>query len=428
MKKAFINRRKEKLEFEIPSHWNLLTLAEFVDHEPKPNIRAIARDSILHPVSSPPLFELVSDEDTIAIILEDLSRVSPKKEVLGELLKILEEMAIPDEQITVVMALGTHRGLTREEMEGAFGKSLVDRYLFVNHDCLAPDLVPVGKLRSGRPVKINPVVHRATFKIGIGSIFPHPMNGFGGGGKILFPGVADFDSILEHHLKYAFRPASNLGLTTGNPFYEEVMTQAKAAKLDFIINSVLDHNDRLYDIVAGRLLEAHQAGISICKKILSKPFERKSDLTVISSFPYTEGTQIMKPFAPATMITKIGGCVILVAECTVPLPEQYLSGCETFRKKHSQNLREAVIHLFDNNQRILEDDAPEFNMSMAQALLAQSDFRIILVTDDISEDQVQSIGFQYAPDLPAAIEIAKGYCPTPDVHVIPSGGVILPVF
>jgi nickel-dependent lactate racemase len=254
------------------------------------------------------------------------------------------------------------------------------------------------------------------------------MNGFGGGGKILFPGVADFDSILEHHLKYAFRPASNLGLTTGNPFYEEVMTQAKAAKLDFIINSVLDHNDRLYDIVAGRLLEAHQAGISICKKILSKPFERKSDLTVISSFPYTEGTQIMKPFAPATMITKIGGCVILVAECTVPLPEQYLSGCETFRKKHSQNLREAVIHLFDNNQRILEDDAPEFNMSMAQALLAQSDFRIILVTDDISEDQVQSIGFQYAPDLPAAIEIAKGYCPTPDVHVIPSGGVILPVF
>jgi nickel-dependent lactate racemase len=428
MKKAFVNRRKERLEFEIPSHWNLLTLAEFVDHEPKPNIRAIARDSILHPVSSPPLFELVSDEDTIAIILEDLSRVSPKKEVLGELLKILEEMAIPDEQITVVMALGTHRGLTREEMEGAFGKSLVDRYLFVNHDCLAPDLVPVGKLRSGRPVKINPVVHRATFKIGIGSIFPHPMNGFGGGGKILFPGVADFDSILEHHLKYAFRPASNLGLTTGNPFYEEVMTQAKAAKLDFIINSVLDHNDRLYDIVAGRLLEAHQAGISICKKILSKPFERKSDLTVISSFPYTEGTQIMKPFAPATMITKIGGCVILVAECTVPLPEQYLSGCETFRKKHSQNLREAVIHLFDNNQRILEDDAPEFNMSMAQALLAQSDFRIILVTDDISEDQVQSIGFQYAPDLPAAIEIAKGYCPNPDVHVVPSGGVILPVF
>jgi len=427
MKKAYVKRQKERLEFEIPSHWNMLTFAEFVDHEPKTNVRSIARESILHPVSSPPLTELVSDKDTIAIIVEDLSRVSPKKEVLGELLKILEEMAIPDEQITVVMALGTHRGLTREEMEGAFGKSVVDRYRFVNHDCLASDLVPVGKLRSGRPVKINPVVYQASFKLGIGSIFPHPMNGFGGGGKILFPGIADFDSILEHHLKYAFRPASDLGLTTGNPFYEEVMALAKAAKLDFIINSVLDHNDRLYDIVAGPPLEAHQAGISICKKILSKPFERKSDLTVISSFPYTEGTQIMKPFAPATLITKGGGCVILVAECTVPLAEQYLSGCEAFRKKHSQNLREAVIRQLDNNQRILEDGAPEFNMSMAQALLAQSDFRVILVTGDMSEDQVKSIGFEYAPDLQTAFEMAKGYCPNPDVHVVPSGGVILPV-
>jgi nickel-dependent lactate racemase len=428
MKKAYVKYRKERVEFEIPSHWNLLTLAEFDDHESKKNVRSIVRESLIHPISSPPLKELVSDKDTIAIIVEDLSRVSPKKEVLGELLKTLDEIAIPDDQITVVMALGTHRGLTRKEMEDAFGASIVKRYRIINHDCLAPDLVAVGKLRSGRTVKINPVVHRAAFKIGIGSIFPHPMNGFGGGGKILFPGVSDFDSILEHHLRYAFRPASDLGLTDGNPFYEEVMALAKAAKLDFIINSVLDHNDHLYDIVAGPPLDAHRAGALICKQILSKQFEKKSDLTVISSFPYTEGTQIMKPLAPATLITKVGGCVILVASFTVPLAEQYLSGCKAFRENHGfDNLREAVIRQLDSNQRILADGAPEFNMSMAQALLAQSDFRIILVTDDMSEDQVARIGFQYAPDIQTAFELAREYCPRPDVHVVPSGGVILPV-
>jgi nickel-dependent lactate racemase len=405
----------------------MLTLADFVDHEPKSNIRSIARESILHPISSPLLTEIISDKDTIAIIVEDLTRVSPKKEVLSELLTILEEMAIPDEHITVVIGLGTHRGLTQEELKGAFGKRVVERYRFVNHDCLASDLVPVGKLRSGRPVKINPAVHHATFTIGIGSIFPHPMNGFGGGGKILFPGVADFDSILEHHLKFAFRPASDLGLTIGNPFYDDVMALAEAAKLDFIINSVLDHNDQLFDIVAGRVLETHQTGISICKKILTQSFEMKSDLTVISSFPYTEGTQIMKPFAPATLITKKGGCVVLVAECTVPLSDEYLSGCEVFRQKHPDNLREAVIRQFDNNQRILENGVPELNMSMAQALLAQSDFRVILVTDDLSEDEVKRIGFKHASSIETAIEIAKEYCSHPNVHVVPSGGVILPV-
>jgi nickel-dependent lactate racemase len=428
MQKAYVRRGSERLEFAVPPHWNMLTLAEFADHEPRVDVRAIARRAIHHPVAASPLSGQVSSEDSVAIIIEDLSRVSPKKEVLAELLSILEEIGVADDRIVIVIGLGTHRGLTREEMEGAYGKSAVERYRFLNHDCLEADLVPVGKLRTGREVRINAAVHRADFTIGIGSIFPHPMNGFGGGGKILFPGVADFDSILEHHLRYAFRPSSDLGLTEGNPFYEEVMELAKTAKLDFIINSVLDHNDRLYDIVAGPTLEAHQAGISICRKILSKPFAGKSDLTVISSFPYSEGTQIMKPFAPASIITKRGGCVILVAECTVPLAEQYLAGCEAFREKHGSNLREAVIRQLDGNRRILEDGAPEFNMSMAQALLAQSDFRVILVTDDISPDQVRRIGFRHAPDIQAAFEMARGYCAHPDVHVVPSGGVILPVF
>lgn len=79
MKKAYVRLRKERLEFEIPPHWNMLTLAEFVDHKPRSNVRSIARESIFHPRSSPPLTEMVSEKDTIAVIVEDLTRVSRKK-------------------------------------------------------------------------------------------------------------------------------------------------------------------------------------------------------------------------------------------------------------------------------------------------------------------------------------------------------------
>ena len=123
---------------------------------------------------------------------------------------------------------------------------MIDRYEFVNHDCHATDLMPVGRLKTGREVKINRKVHEATFRIGIGSIFPHPMNGFGGGGKILFPGVSDFDSIREHHLKYTFHEGTGLGKTKGNIFYEQVCAIARSAKLDYIINSVLDQKDQVY--------------------------------------------------------------------------------------------------------------------------------------------------------------------------------------
>ena len=89
--------------------------------------------------------------------------------------------------------------------------------------------------------------------------------------------------------------------------------------MNFIVNSVLDHNDILYEVVCGEPVAAHQAGIAISRRILSMPFKGKSDVTIISSFPYTEGTQIMKPMAPASEITRLGGTVILAADCSVPL-------------------------------------------------------------------------------------------------------------
>lgn len=82
-------------------------------------------------------------------------------------------------------------------------------------DCHAPDLVPIGRLGDGTEVRNNRLAHAADFRLGIGSIFPHPLNGFGGGGKILFPGIADYDSIFTHHLRHAFRGGFALGVLAG---------------------------------------------------------------------------------------------------------------------------------------------------------------------------------------------------------------------
>jgi nickel-dependent lactate racemase len=212
----------------------------------------------------------------------------------------------------------------------------------------------------------------------------------------------------------------------GNPFYEEVSALSKAAGLNFILNGILDHNDRLYDLVSGDPTEAHRAGIDICKGIISRTFQKKADLTVISAFPYTEGPQIMKPLAPASMITKEGGCIIVFAHCTSPLPDAYIKGCERIRQEYGENLRESIFGLFDKNQRLLEGSSPEFNMSMTQALLGQDRFKVILVTEDIPRDSVERLGFLFAEDLDQAFSLAATFNPRPEVHIVPSGGVILP--
>ena len=350
----------------------------------------------------------------------------PKKRVLKTLLEELGKAQVPKENISIIVSLGTHRALSIEELIDNYGEEVVEQYSIENHDCQAPDLVPVAKLKSGTVVKINKKVHDATFKIGIGSIFPHPMNGFGGGGKILFPGVSNFDAILEHHLRYSFRGGAILGKLGGNPFYEEVSALSKEAGLNFILNSVLDHNDLLYDLVSGDPVEAHQAGSNMCKEIVSRTFQKKADLTVTSAFPYTEGLQIMKPLAPASMITKKGGCIILLAYCTSPLPEVYIKACERIRQEYRGNIRESIFDLFDKNQRLFEGSSPEFNMSMTQALLGQDRFNVILVTEEIPRDSVERLGFLFAEDLNQAFSMAATFNSKPDVHIIPSGGVILP--
>ena len=426
MLNLFIRYQGKKTPIHLPKNWKLLTFAAFEDHSEKRDVETMTRQALQNPTQSQSLMDRLSPSDTVAIIIEDQTRSSPKKEVLMSLLGILAEAGVPDSHISIIIALGTHRQLTADEIADVYGKETANRYTIINHDCYALDLVPIGKLQSGTQVGINPRVYEASFTIGIGSIFPHPMNGFGGGCKILFPGVADFNAILEHHLKHSFRNGSELGQINGNPFHEEVCSLAKAGGLDFIINSVLDHNDKLYDVVCGDPIEAHLAGVKICQTIISKRFERQADVTIITAFPYSEGPQIMKPFAPASMVTKNGDFIILCADLTSPLPPIFIKAIEDFRKKYSPHLQQAVFNHFDRNERILEEASPELNMAMAQLLMALDQFRVILVTEDIDKDTVDRLGLIYAKDIEDAFMIVEPYYPTPDVHVIPAGGVIIP--
>jgi nickel-dependent lactate racemase len=428
MSNAFIIRRGQKSSFEIPPEWKPLTFAKFDEHFSQKAVRELTKKALKSPVHSKALKDSLSTSDKIAIIVEDLTRASPKKLILDTLLDELDAVGIPNENICVIIALGTHRALTPEELISTFGRKLLDRYEFVNHDCHASDLVPVAKLKTGRAVKINRKVHDATFRIGIGSIFPHPMNGFGGGGKILFPGVADFDAIREHHLTYTFHEGTGLGKIEGNVFYEQVCAIARSAKLDYIINSILDQKDQVYDLVSGDPVQAHLAGIEKSRGIICQKFPKKSDLTIITSFPYAEGPQIVKPLAPAAMVTKVGGCIILAADCEGNLPDAFVDSFERFHSRYGKNLLGGVLDHFENNRLIMEEGAIDFNMALGMTLAIQHRFEIVLVSKDIERKTGEKMGFMYAQDLQEAINLSKAICPSnPEVHIIPSGGVILPV-
>jgi hypothetical protein len=422
----YVHYRGGRLSFSLPPGWRLGTLARgpAVDRPPDP--AELTRRALDHPIGAPRPADRVRPSDRAAVIVEDLTRASPKSRILPVVLDELKQAGLDPDRVTVVIALGTHRPLTDSELTDHFGPVIQAGYRVVNHDCHAPDLVEISRLPGGWPVKVHPAVAQADLVIGLGSIFPHPMNGFGGGGKILFPGVADFDAIRRHHMALTFADGSEIGRLSGNPFYETIR-DVTTERLDFIVNTVLDTQDRAVDMVAGHPVQAHLAGVEKCRPHITERFDQPADLVITSSFPYNEGPQIVKALAPAAMAAKPGAPIVLAADLIAPPPDFFVAAFESFHQNHGRDLAGAVIDRFRSNRLILDIGVLDLNMALGMTLRLQAQHPMVLMSGDIGAGEARRMGFGHAPDMESVWAAVENRLPRdPLVHVIPSGGVILP--
>ena len=158
------------------------------------------RDSLRHPIGSRPLLDCVKPDGTIVIIVSDITRAVHTDRMLRAIASELEEAGISDDQITVLVALGTHRQQTEEETAAVCGKDMVRRLNVVQHDCHDDSqLVSVGTTSYGNDVRLNCLAVEADTVILTGAISFHDMAGFGGGRKAVLPGIAGYDTTQVCH-------------------------------------------------------------------------------------------------------------------------------------------------------------------------------------------------------------------------------------
>ena len=423
----FLYSGEKKQTFTIPPKWAILEHTRISEGMPTASVNDLTRGALAAPVGSPPLCELAEKNTEVAILVDDPSRATPVDQMLPPVLSELLLAGVNREHITIVVALGTHRFASQEDLEAKVGKSVLQEYRVVQHDCHADNLVPIGKLLTGGEVAIDPFVARAQLKIGIGSIFPHPMNGFGGGAKILYPGVADFASISEHHFHYTPEPGCVLGHTETNPFYHDVCRMAEAAGLNFIVNCIYDAREHVVDMVAGHCEKAHREGIEKSKKNYAFHMKEAADVTLVSADPYIEGPQITKPIIPASlMTTKPGGAVILLARCPNGMPEAMLQSFDKIFEARPEHAGRFAVNAFKTS-RAMAEGAIDFNCAIFFALVCASRTRIIIVSDDLDEPSVNRLGFQYAPSLQAAVDQEQAKQPKATANIFPLGGLLLPL-
>ncbi len=285
--------------------------------------KAAVLDALQNPIGSQPLLERISPDAKICIAFTDITRATPNDRIIPWL---LEHLGGPNDNITLLNQLGTHRPNTREELETMLTPEVVANYRVLNHEPENPKaLVQVGTTADGTPALLNRHIVEADLRIITGFIEPHFFAGFSGGVKGIMPGCAGLETVMSNHgAKNIGDPQATFGVTEGNPLWEELRDIALKTGPSFLLNVTLNEQRDITNVFAGDIIEAHKTGCVFVKKSAMQPVEQPFDIVVTTNSGYPLDLNLyqgVKGMSAGARVLKEGGTLILAAECREGVPD-----------------------------------------------------------------------------------------------------------
>ena len=308
------------------------------------DLRSSISEAISNPIGCRPLHELVRPGMKVVIVADDITRATPRDKIIPILLDELNRAGVPDKDVTVVIALGTHRYMTDDEILRCFGEEVVRRVKVVNHEWMdRSKLVYVGTTKSGTPVYVNKLVYEADFVIGVGSIIPHLFAGYGGGAKIIQPGVCSEETTAYTHLLAALEDPLKLLGDPENVVRKEMEEVADVVGLDFIVNVVFNGRGEVVKVVAGDMRKAFREGVKVAEKIYKREIPELADIVIVNTYPAViDYWQSIKGFIHAQLGVKEGGTVILYTDCPDGISPTHRKTFEKYSKATPHELERVI--------------------------------------------------------------------------------------
>ena len=258
---------------------------------PLADIRAALWASLDAPIDSAPLCERAKAGDTVALVVSDMTRFWMRQDlVVPHLVDYLaERCGVREEDITIVIANGTHIGGDEQELRTLVTDAVYDRVKVKNHDCEAKDLVYLGTTPHGTPVSIDRTAAEADLVVCLGAVTHHVMAGFGGGRKSILPGISGRETIFHNHAfsldaaQLRSNPAIGNGVLKGNPLHEDMCEAAGLVKNLFIVNLVMNAQMQLAAILSGHYLTSWEAACRMVDRIYQVDVPEKADVIVAAA-------------------------------------------------------------------------------------------------------------------------------------------------
>lgn len=290
------------------------------------DIVAATLAAVRAPIASQPLQKVVQRGDKVAVIVSDITRLVRTAEFLPVIISEINAAGVPDADITIVIATGTHRAHTKAEDITVCGAEIAQRIKIHQHDCRNNDeLVDFGVTSFGTPVQIDSCVAKADKVILTGAVSLHPMAGFGGGRKAVMPGVAGYDTIMHNHAM-ALAPQvgagcnqlCETGLLADNPLHEDMVEATAKLAPAFLVNMVFTPEGELHEVVAGHWYKAWEKGCQDLVNMAGVTIQEQADVVFASAGGSPKDMnlyQSCKAHMNAIFAVKQGGIMILTLEC-----------------------------------------------------------------------------------------------------------------
>ncbi|CDF04826.1 putative uncharacterized protein [Megasphaera elsdenii CAG:570] len=412
---------KEKIKLELPEEQVAGVLVSHAHEYKAPKSEAeLVADALANPIGSPKLSDLAKGKKNCVIISSDHTRPVPSHVIMPQLLAELRK-GNPDIDITILIATGMHRATTKEELIAKYGKEIAEHEKFVIHVSRNDeDMVSIGTLPSGGDCRINKLAANADLLISEGFIEPHFFAGMSGGRKSVLPGIASKVTVLANHCsEFINSPHARTGILQGNPIHEDMLYAAKAAKLAFICNVVIDADKKVIAAFAGDREKAHYAGADFEMKLAGvKPVPADIVITTNGGYPLDQNIyQSVKGMTAAEATCKEGGVIIDVSSCSDG------HGGEDFYNnlKNAESIQKAMDEILARGRNETVFDQWEAQILMRMLLK----FTIIMVTE-APQQMVEDMHMKYAASVDDPLAMAKEVLAKkgnkdPKITVIPDG-------
>lgn len=260
----------------------------------------------------------------LTIVVSDKTRLCGYDEYLPCLTEAATLKGYPDSRVRFLIAYGTHPPQTEEESLKAYGNTF-RKYQFTGHNCDDDEqMVQIGTTSYGTRVIVRRELVESDAVILFGALSHHYFAGYGGGRKLIFPGLAARESIYYNHSLFIdfennrLNPGCMPGVLEGNPVADDLREADAFFPEKIIISGILNRNGEVAQLITAGSYKEFTEGCTLYDSFYRSRDTGRFDLVVASAGGYPKDINLIqahKAIDNTSSFVRDGGTLVIFAEC-----------------------------------------------------------------------------------------------------------------